>query len=212
MIDFGFPKFQRLLCLGAHSDDIEIGCSGVIRQLLASEHPPQVHWHVLSSVSERKAEALQSAATWSGGKARVTAHAYRDGFFPAEFDQIKQCFRSLREEIQPDLVLTHHGRDAHQDHRIVSELCWQEFRESTILEYEIPKFDGDLGQPNFFVPLSVEIAEAKISHLLSHFPSQRDRAWYREDVFRGVLALRGVEAASPSGFAEAFYARKLRCV
>lgn len=210
MIDCELPRIDRVLCLGAHADDIEIGCAGLVRKLLSADKPPQVHWNVFSASPERKDEALKSAENWTEGKARFAAHSYRDGFFPAQFEQLKMCFRSLKEDIRPDLVLTHYGHDAHQDHRLVSELCWQEFRESTILEYEIPKFDADLGQPNFFVPLPVDTAEAKIAHLVSHFASQHTRPWYREDVFRGLLALRGVEASAPTGFAEAFHARKLR--
>jgi LmbE family N-acetylglucosaminyl deacetylase len=201
---------QRLLAIGAHSDDIEIGCGGTIIRLLQDYPDLAVGWVVLSAHGPRLAEARASADAML---ARVKQHdividSFRDGFLPYEGPAVKERFEELKQRFQPDLVLTHYGRDAHQDHRLVSELTWNTFRDHLILEFEIPKYDGDLGAPNFFVRLEREHVQRKIDHLLEHFPSQADKRWFAEDLFRSLMRLRGMECNAPSTYAEAFYTRK----
>ena len=200
----------RLLCLGAHPDDIEIGCGGTVLSL-ASQLPLEVSWVVLSGAGERRREAEESAtAVLEGARAvRVAVHGFRDGFFPAAFEAIKDTFEALKRGVDPHLVLTHHLEDRHQDHRTVAELTWNTFRNHLIMEYEIPKFDGDLGRPNCYVPLAPEIVDRKLAHLRKAFPSQAGKAWYGDDTFRGLMRLRGIECRAPSGFAEAFHGRKI---
>ena len=201
---------RRLLVIGAHSDDIEIGCGGTILRLVQECPSLQVGWVVFSAHDDRRAEAQSSAeAMLAGiGHREVLIYSFRDGFLPYEGADVKARFEELK-RFQPDLILTHYARDAHQDHRLVSELTWNTFRDHLILEFEIPKYDGDLGQPNFFVRLDDEFVRAKVQHLMEHFPSQRGRRWFTEDLFRGLMRVRGMECNSPSGYAEAFYSRKL---
>lgn len=201
----------RVLCLGAHSDDIEIGCGGTILKLM-SEHPElSVHWVVFGATGERREEALACAdellATVK--EKRVVVKDFRDGFFPSIQYQIKQYFEALKQEVSPDVILTHCQNDAHQDHRVIHELTWNTFRNHLILEYEIPKYDGDLGIPNLFVGLSEAICKTKTDLLIKHFKSQAERDWFTEDVFLALLRLRGVESRSPHRYAEAFYCRKI---
>jgi LmbE family N-acetylglucosaminyl deacetylase len=205
----------RLLCLGAHSDDIEIGCGGTVLTLLASNKDIDVRWIVFSANDERSREARNSAAAFLS-KARhkeIAVKGYRDGFFPFLGAAIKEEFEALKFDFQPDLVFTHFRDDRHQDHRLISDLTWNTFRDHLILEYEIPKYDGDLGQPNAFVPLAEPICEQKIQILLESFPSQRQKSWFDEQTFRAMLRLRGMEANSRTRYAEAFYCRKavFRC-
>jgi LmbE family N-acetylglucosaminyl deacetylase len=170
-----------------------------------------VHWVVLSAEGERAAEARASADRYLSSVARkeVRLDEFRNSFFPYTGSEIKDCFESLKESVDPDLILTHYRGDLHQDHRLCSELTWNTFRRHSILEYEIPKFDGDLGAPNAFVTLSeIDLAE-KVNRLHSYFPSQRDKPWFDESVFRSLCRLRGMECNSPTGLAEAFYFRKL---
>jgi len=198
----------RLLCLGAHSDDIEIGCGGSILALLEHNTDVDVRWRVFSANEERSREASNSAAAFLS-KARqkqVAIKSHRDGFFPFVGAAIKEEFEVLKVEFQPDLIFTHFRDDRHQDHRLISDLTWNTFRDHLILEYEIPKYDGDLGHPNFFVPLSESICEQKIRIVLESFRSQRQKPWFDEETFRALLRLRGVEANSRT--AEAFYCRK----
>jgi LmbE family N-acetylglucosaminyl deacetylase len=199
------------LCLGAHCDDIEIGCGGTILRLLELEPGLELHWVVLASDPARRAEALDSARRFlgPGAEQRVRIQAFRDGFLPWAGAEVKDFFESLKSEIRPDLILTHFRGDLHQDHRLVSELTWNTFRDHLILEYEIPKYDGDLAAPNVFVPLSESHASRKIEHLLGAFVSQRGKRWFSEDTFRGLMRLRGMECNAPACLAEAFYARKL---
>jgi LmbE family N-acetylglucosaminyl deacetylase len=200
----------RLLCLGAHSDDIEIGCGGTVLTLLDRYSNVDVRWVVFSGGEERAREARTSAAAFLE-KARskeVIVKSYRDGFFPFVGGQIKEDFETLKKEFQPDLVLTHFRDDRHQDHRLISDLAWNTFRNHLILEYEIPKYDGDMGQPNFFVPLEETVCSRKIGIILESFRSQGHRQWFDEQTFQAILRLRGMEANSPTKFAEAFYSRK----
>ncbi len=207
-----FPKdIKTVLCLGAHCDDIEIGCGATILRL-AQEYPELAfYWVVLSSNARRAQEAKRSADLFlSGVKSKtVVVKEFRNGYFPYVGAAIKDYFEELKKDVQPDLVLTHHGHDYHQDHRLTSELTWNSFRDHLILEYEIVKYDGDLGRPNLFVPLSDETWRRKIDHILDCFDSQKDKRWFTRDTFQSLMRLRGVEANSTSGYAEAFYCRKL---
>jgi LmbE family N-acetylglucosaminyl deacetylase len=202
---------QSVLCLGAHADDIEIGCAGTILQLL--EHNPElkVHWVVLSAPGDRKAEAEQSAQTILAGASDTDIRVadFEETVFPYAGTHIKRYVAELGTQVSPDLVLTHWRRDLHQDHRMVGELTWNTFRDHLILEYEIPKWDGDMGRPNTYVPLDRSLCERKIEHLLKAFPSQADKDWFSSEVFWALLRLRGMEARSQSGYAEAFFCRKL---
>jgi LmbE family N-acetylglucosaminyl deacetylase len=201
---------RRLLAIGAHSDDIEIGCGGAILRLTREYPDLDVYWMVMSAHAARRDEAEASASAMLSGAAnrKITINAFRDGFLPYEGAAAKERFEEVKASFEPDLVLTHCGADAHQDHRLVSELTWNTFRDHLILEFEVPKYDGDLGKPNFYVRLDEGIVAAKVAHLLQHFPSQLGRKWFTEDLFRGLMRVRGMESNSPSGYAEAFYARK----
>ena len=201
----------RLLCLGAHADDIEIGCGGFVLDRLLGERPVTVDWCVLSASSERAVEAHASAHAFLAGAAdaEMIVAGFRDGYFPAERVAIKDWFETLKERPRPDLVLTHTRNDRHQDHQLVWQLTWNTFRDHLVLEYEIPKYEGDLTTPNLYVPLSEQVIERKIDLLLEHFPSQRSKPWFDNDTFRGLARLRGLEAGSPSRFAEAFHANKV---
>jgi LmbE family N-acetylglucosaminyl deacetylase len=201
----------RVLCFGAHSDDIEIGCGGTILRLLA-EHPGStVRWVVLSSSPERKSEALASAREFltQAEQTEVAVRQFRDGYFPDQWAAIKDVFESTKPVARPDLILTHHRFDRHQDHRVVAELTWNTFRDHLILEYEIPKYEGDLGSPNLFVPLSEATARLKSDLIVRHFGSQGSRRWFRAETFEAVMRLRGVECNAPEGVAEAFHAAKV---
>jgi LmbE family N-acetylglucosaminyl deacetylase len=199
----------RVLAVGSHADDIEIGCGGTLLRL-ARTRELDVHWVVLSASDERAAEAKRSAEAFleAATSSRIAVEGFRDAFFRYG-GEVKEYFETLKAEASPDLILTHHGSDLHQDHRLVSELTWNTFRDHLILEYEIPKYDGDLGSPNVFVHLEDDLARRKVELLLESFPSQQGRSWFTEDLFMALMRLRGVECASPSGFAEAFYARKV---
>jgi LmbE family N-acetylglucosaminyl deacetylase len=202
---------HRVLAIGAHSDDIEIGCGGTLMRLRAQHQRLELAWLVLSAHGARADEARASAAILCAGAARteMVIHSFRDGFLPYEGASVKEAFEDLKKIFDPDLIFTHFGRDAHQDHRLVSELTWNTFRDHLILEFEIPKYDGDMGSPNVFVRLDEELVQRKVAHLATYFPSQSGKHWFSEDVFRSVLRLRGMECNSPSRYAEAFYARKL---
>jgi LmbE family N-acetylglucosaminyl deacetylase len=200
----------NILCLGAHSDDIEIGCGGTILYL-AQNYPNCVfHWVVLSADGVRAAEAQQASALFAGANAvrGPLLKAFRDGFFPFEGAEVKATFEELK-AIFPDIIFTHSRQDSHQDHRLVAELTWNTFRDHFILEYEIPKYDGDIGQPSVFVPLETGVSEKKVQYLMDAFQSQHGKRWFRPDTFLSLMRLRGIECNSPSGYAEAFYCRKL---
>jgi len=196
----------RVLAIGAHSDDIEIGCGGTLLRLASEVQQLDLTWVVLSADGSRADEARAGAEAF--GATTVEVEAYEDAFFKYG-REVKEHFEGLKARVAPDVVLTHHGSDLHQDHRLVAELTWNTFRDHLILEYEIPKYDGDLGAPNVFVQLDEEIARRKLEALQRCFPSQAGKPWFTDDVFRGLLALRGMESRAPSGFAEAFYGRKL---
>jgi len=200
-----------ILALGAHADDIEIGCGGTILRLAELAPAAHVHWVVLSGGAERAAEARASATDFLSGFAssNVVVEGFRDGFFPYTGAGVKDFFEGLKAELSPDLILTHQRADLHQDHRLTCELTWNTFRDHLILEYEVPKYDGDFGSPNLFVHVSEELAERKVRTILARFSSQHDRQWFTEDLFHAALRLRGMESNSPSGRAEGFYCRKL---
>jgi LmbE family N-acetylglucosaminyl deacetylase len=201
----------RVLCVGAHSDDIEIGCGGTLSQLTRRKPTPEFRWVVLSAAGDRAQEAERGARKFLGPAATgaVRVHNFRDGYFPAQFDAIKDAFESIAREFRPDIVFTHTRQDRHQDHRVVSDLTWNTFRKHLILEYEIPKWDGDLGQPNVYVPLTDNVARRKSKALLDVFGTQRSKDWFTEETFLGLLRLRGIECRAADGYAEAFHARKL---
>lgn len=214
MLSVEFSKLKRparLLCIGAHSDDIEIGCGGTILRMMAEMPSLEVRWVVLSARGARKQEALASAKRFlrSTSRKRVVVKQFKESFFPYVGDKIKAFFEQLKAEFDPDLILTHYRHDLHQDHRVVSDLTWNTFRDHLIWEYEIPKYDGDMGVPNVFAPLSREICDEKIRLLMEGFGSQRSRRWFTDDTFWALLRLRGIEAGSSGRFAEAFYARKI---
>jgi LmbE family N-acetylglucosaminyl deacetylase len=199
----------RLLCLGAHSDDIEIGCGGLILELLRGRRPVDVDWVVFSADAERQKEARRSAALFLRGarRHRIITKQFRDGFFPYE-PAIKGVFEELKSSPSPDLVLTHFRDDRHQDHRVLSDLAWNTYRDHMILEYEIPKYDGDLGSPNCFVHLERRTCDRKIALLQKAFATQRGKHWFDPTTFLGLMRLRGMECRAASGYAEGFYARK----
>jgi LmbE family N-acetylglucosaminyl deacetylase len=213
MLSFGLGKTSaayRLLCLGAHSDDIEIGCGGTILRLLERYENVSVRWVVFSANEVREREARDSAAAFLTGarEQKVDVKRYRDGFFPFVGAQIKDEFETLKREFDPDVVLTHYRDDRHQDHRLISDLTWNTFRNHLVLEYEIPKYDGDLGTPNLFVALDEAVCARKVRILLDSFKSQAQKQWFDEQTFMAILRLRGMEANAPARFAEAFYSRK----
>lgn len=201
---------HSVLCLGAHCDDIEIGCGATVLRLAERFPDAAFHWVVLSSSPIRGAEAKASADRFLHGvkQRHIEIKEFRNSFFPFEGARIKEYFEELKGRVTPDLVLTHTRGDLHQDHRLTCELTWNTFRDHLILEYEIPKYDGDLGAPNFFVPVTVEQCDAKVSSILECFASQNDKAWFTRDTFMALMRLRGVECNSPSLYAEAFYCRK----
>jgi LmbE family N-acetylglucosaminyl deacetylase len=199
-----------VLALGAHSDYIEIGCGATILAL-QELRDVDVTWVVFGAGGARGEEARESAEVFLAGsrERRVLCHEFRDGYFPYVGGEIKDVFEGLKAEIDPDVVFTHTRADLHQDHRLVCELTWNTWRDHFVLEYEIPKYDGDLGAPNAYFPVTVDIARRKVDALLDSFPTQRDKHWFDEEVFLGLMRLRGMEGHSASGYAEAFYARKV---
>jgi LmbE family N-acetylglucosaminyl deacetylase len=201
----------RLLAIGAHADDIEIGCGGTLLRLAEAYPDAEIVWVVLSGDDERGEEARRSAADFTAGFgwARVVLGGFRDGFLPYSGDTVKSFFENLKSEVSPDVIFTHQRADLHQDHRLACELAWNTWRDQLIVEYEVPKYDGDFGAPNVFVPLDASVATKKIDLLLGHFGSQLDRRWFTEDLFHALLRMRGMESNSPTGLAEAFYCRKL---
>jgi LmbE family N-acetylglucosaminyl deacetylase len=201
----------RMLVLGSHSDDIEVGCGATVLALTRARPDVEVTWVVLGASGDRADEARASAARFLDAAARseVIVHGFRDGFFPYVGGEVKDVFESLKRVVDPQVVLTHTRFDLHQDHRAVCELTWNTFRDHLILEYEVPKYDGDLGTPNLFVPISRDLAEEKARLLLETFQTQADKHWFEAEVFLGLMRLRGMESRAPSGYAEAFTCRKL---
>lgn len=202
---------MKVLCLGAHCDDIEIGCGGTILKLSETIKDVSVYWVVFSSDDRRGKEALKSANDFLRrvkGK-KIAINRFRNSFFPYHGAEIKEYFERLKQEFQPDMIFTHYREDLHQDHRLICELTWNTFRDHLILEYEIPKFDGDLGSPNFFITLDEKICRKKTGTVMKHFTSQKKREWFTRDTFTSLLRLRGVESNAPTKFAEGFYCRKI---
>jgi LmbE family N-acetylglucosaminyl deacetylase len=200
-----------VLCLGSHSDDIEIGCGGTILRLIEQYPACKFYWVVFSTIGVRKAEAQRGAEFFAGTERleRILLKDFPDGFMPFVGSEVKSVFEELKQAISPDLIFTHQGKDAHQDHRLISELTWNTFRDHFILEFEIPKYDGDLGQPSVFVPLETDISQKKAHHIVETFQSQHTKRWFEESTFLSLMRLRGMECNAPSGYAEAFYCRKL---
>lgn len=215
MLEFGFNNKNgsplKVLCLGAHSDDIEIGCGGTILRLLASPMPVEVYWVVFSADQIRRREAKESANLFlrQAKEKTVVLRNFKMSFFPFVGDRIKEYFEQLKRKCSPDLIFTHYRHDLHQDHQLISNLTWNSFRNHLILEYEIPKYDGDLGIPNFFVPLEKSVCRQKIEYLLDCFKTQKGKHWFTEDTFLSLLRIRGMESNALSKYAEAFYCRKL---
>lgn len=200
----------KILCLGCHSDDIEIGCGGTILSL-AEQYPDcEFQWVVFSAIGVRRAEAQRGAELFAGSRMKAPLFkTFQDGFMPYIGSEIKAVFEQQLKQTSPNLIFTHSGKDAHQDHRLISELTWNTFRNHLILEYEIPKYDGDLGQPNVFMPLDLETYTKKVEFLMDAFGSQRSKHWFQEETFLSLMRLRGMECNAPSRYAEAFYCRKL---
>jgi len=202
---------MKILCLGAHCDDIEIGCGGTLLRILENNRNSEVHWVVLSSDLQRGKEARSSANIFlnNARRKKIDVNKFRNGYFPYIGAEIKDYFEDIKESISPDMIFTHYRDDLHQDHRTVSELTWNTFRNHLILEYEIPKYDGDFGIPNCFVPLELSICRKKIKNTLESFKTQSDKHWFKEDLFISIMRIRGMECASPTNYAEAFYCRKM---
>jgi LmbE family N-acetylglucosaminyl deacetylase len=199
-----------VLCLGAHSDDIEIGCGGTLIELKNRYGALRFHWVVFSAAGARGIEAGKAAdLITAGSDKKIVLKEYRDGFLPYNGEAVKDEFEQMKAAVHPDVIFTHWQGDAHQDHRLISELTWNTFRNHLILEYEIPKYDGDLGRPNLFVPLEKSICQEKVDHLFAAFESQTSKAWFDRETFFGLMRIRGMESNSPSGYAEAFYCRKM---
>ena len=199
-----------VLCLGAHSDDIEIGCGGTLLYLKSILPRVRFHWVVFSASGTRGKEAAKAAELFTAGCGKeVVLKSFRDGYLPYSGAEVKDFFEELKKQVKPDLIFTHWQGDAHQDHRLISELTWNTFRNHLILEYEIPKWDGDTGRPNLFVPLEEPLCQRKVDYLLQAFESQSSKAWFDRSTFLGLMRIRGMESNSPSGHAEAFHARKI---
>lgn len=206
-----FDHPLAVLCLGAHCDDIEIGCGATLARW-AREYPnAHFTWAIFSGDSMRKTESRAACAQLlpRPGTCDMRLFEFRESYFPSQVEQIKDAFEELKTALRPDVILTHRLEDRHQDHKLIAELTWNTFRSHVILEYEIPKYEGDLGHPNVFIPLDTEELGQKIRCLADCFPSQRSRTWFTDDTFRALARLRGIECGAPSGFAEAFYGRKL---
>jgi LmbE family N-acetylglucosaminyl deacetylase len=215
MITLGFNRRPRspltILCLGAHADDIEIGCGGTLLKLIEQNPNVSVHWIVFSATPPRAREARRSAGVFlkHASDKNIVIKNFRDSYFPFLGQPIKKFVQQLGRDVTPDLVFTHHRRDLHQDHRLIAELTWNAFRNHLILEYEIPKYDGDMGAPNAYVHLDKDIAERKVRHICDAFKTQKSKQWFGADTFLALLRLRGLESNSPSKYAEAFYCPKM---
>lgn len=210
-LDGSFTGALQILCLGSHSDDIEIGCGGTILYLAARYPGCLFHWVVFSAIGVRETEARQAAALFTSpsGPNGLILKGFQDGFMPFAGADVKSVFEELKQTVSPDLIFTHNRNDGHQDHRLVAELTWNTFRDHLILEYEIPKYDGDMGQPCVFVPLEYEVCQRKVRYIIDTFQSQHLKRWFQPETFYSLMRLRGMECNAPSGYAEAFYCRKL---
>jgi len=205
----GSPR--KVLCLGAHADDIEIGAGGAILRLCDQYDDLEVFWVVFAASGPRGAEARKSASVFlkKAYRKTVVVKSFRDGFFPFQGARIKEYFEDLKESFDPDVILTHNRSDLHQDHRFISEATWNTFRDHFILEYEIVKYDGDLGSPNFFVGLDAETCRKKIGAIMTCFKTQNNRKWFTEETFLSILKLRGIESSAKDAYAEGYYCRKM---
>ncbi|MGI8890366.1 MAG: PIG-L deacetylase family protein [Chthoniobacterales bacterium] len=210
MLKLELKGARKLLFLGAHSDDIEIGCGGAILTLVKADPDLEIYWVVFSAEGKRRQEAQKSAKQFLKGirRTKVVVKDFRTSYFPSQMEQIKSFFETLK-SFQPDAVFTHYREDRHQDHRVLSDLAWNTFRDHLILEYEIPKYDGDLGKPNLFVPVDAALSQRKAESIYRAFPTQRGKHWFSEEIFLALMRLRGMECASE--YAEAFYCRKVVC-
>lgn len=206
-----FSNLHSVLCIGAHPDDIEIGCGGTLLELMSRNPAARMDWIVFGCNRVREIEAISSFRRWFGNSPSRTIHThfFSDTLFPSQQSEIKEQFRILSSSISPDVIFTHRREDMHQDHRLLAELTWQTFRSHLILEYEIPKYEGDLGNPNVFFPLKAETVQSKIQYLLDEFPTQREKPWFDRETFQAMMRIRGLESRAESGFAEAFHARKI---
>ena len=212
-LQFGdLGRAPHILCFGAHCDDIEIGCGGTLVRLARDLPDARITWVIFAGEDGRDSESRRAATSLLGERPQFELRFFdfRGSYFPSQAEPIKDAFESIKQGPRPDLIFTHFLNDRHQDHAVLAQLTWNTFRAHTIVEYEIPKYEGDLGHPNLYAPLATDDLKHKIDVLMECFPSQRSRTWFTEDTFRGIARLRGIECASPSGFAEAFHARKLR--
>jgi LmbE family N-acetylglucosaminyl deacetylase len=212
ILDSARRRALRVLCAGAHCDDIEIGCAGTLLALQARRRRVVVDWVVFSGDAKRRAETALAMRMLvrPASRGRLLFGGFADGRFPAAYGEVKDFCERLKRRPAPDLILCHERDDRHQDHRVVNEVIWNTFRDHVVLEYEIPKWDGGLGQPNVYVPVSAAQARAKVNALLKAYGTQKARSWFTRDTFMAMLRLRGVECRSPTGYAEAFHGRKLR--
>lgn len=210
MIPVRFDTLQKALFVGAHSDDIEIGCGATILKLTEERPEVEILWVVFSAENDRRREAASSARAFlkKARKSEVVIHDFKGSYFPYQGEQIKDAFEALK-PFRPDAVFTHYRDDRHQDHRVLSDLAWNTFRSHAILEYEIPKYDGDYGSPNVFVPVGAKHVQRKSDLLMKHFHTQAGKQWFTPDLFLATPRIRGMECDSPTRFAEAFYSRKL---
>jgi len=211
MIELSLDGVKNILCLGAHSDDIEIGCGATLLKLIRHRPDLTIWWVVFSAEGGRSREARASAKAFLSGvtKKKIVVKQFRGSYFPFDGERIKDYFEEIKTAFRPDLVLTHYRHDRHQDHRVLSDLAWNTFRNHLILEYEIPKFDGDLGAPNTFVRVDETLCRQKVEYLCRFFRTQSNKHWFAEETFLGLMRLRGMECASPTHYAEAFYSRKV---
>ena len=210
MIEFSFDGVKNILCLGAHSDDIEIGCGGTLLKLTRDHDELNILWVVFSAAGGRSREARSSAKAFldKAARTKIIVRKFRDSFFPFHADHIKEYFEEIKTDFRPDVVFTHYRDDRHQDHRTLSDLTWNTFRSHLILEYEVPKYDGDLGIPNFFMRLDEDLCRKKVEYLCRFFQTQTNKHWFSEDTFLSLMRLRGMECASHTKYAEAFFCRK----
>jgi LmbE family N-acetylglucosaminyl deacetylase len=210
-LDPGPSRPLRILCLGCHSDDIEIGCGGAILRMAAQYSSCAIHWVVFSAAGVRGTEARRGAELFAGAALaqEPVLKTFPDAFMPAVGAEVKTFFEELSRTVSPDVIFTHNRNDAHQDHRLIAELTWNTFRNHLILEYEIPKYDGDMGRPNVFVPLEEDVYKRKVRYIVDTFQTQGGKRWFQEDTFFALMRLRGMECNAPSGYAEAFYSRKM---
>ena len=211
MNGFALERLKTVLLLGAHADDIEIGCGGTVLRTIQASPDVEVHWHVFAAAGERRLEAERSARDFLRGARASGVHVadFRESYFPDQWAAVKDHFEQIRQQCEPDVVFTHWGSDRHQDHRVLSELAWNTFRQHLILEYEIPKYDGDLGNPSVYVALEEAVCKTKVSAILRHFRTQAAKHWFTEDAFMALMRLRGIECGPGARFAEAFHCRKL---